>query len=146
LNLIALQGTKILGDREIRYRRCAITKDTPRTHTFTRIIKYTGTLASPEWKDIEPGRVFSFPRHLVKNAQSQKDKFEMLCRVVADISGAPCTSKLAGGKKTYRRDYDIILLVGLTELKAQIGWINSKTVRARFFLRILIYPIRLPHM
>jgi len=46
---------------------------------------------------------------------------------------------------TYRRDYAIILLVGLTELKAQIGWVDSKTVRAHFFLRVLIYPIRLPH-
>ena len=35
----------------------------------------------------------------------------------------------------YTRDFDVILLVGLTELKAQIGWIDSETVRAYIFLR-----------
>jgi len=28
----------------------------------------------------------------------------------------------------YERKYNVILLVGLTELKAQIGWIDSETV------------------
>lgn len=32
------------------------------------------------------------------------------------------------GKMCYTRSFDVILLVGLTELKAQIGWIDSKTV------------------
>jgi len=27
----------------------------------------------------------------------------------------------------YIREFEVILLVGLTELKAQIGWINSAT-------------------
>ena len=36
---------------------------------------------------------------------------------------------------SYRRTCDIILLVGLTELKAQVGWIDSKTVR---LMRILL--------
>jgi hypothetical protein len=29
----------------------------------------------------------------------------------------------------YTREYDVVLLVGLTELKAQIRWIDSVTVR-----------------
>jgi hypothetical protein len=36
----------------------------------------------------------------------------------------------------YRRDYNVILLVGLTELKAQIGWIDAKTVRAHLVLYV----------
>ena len=35
---------------------------------------------------------------------------------------------------SYRRVCDVILLVGLTELKAQVCWIDSKTVR---LIRIL---------
>jgi len=31
---------------------------------------------------------------------------------------------------SYRRKYEVVLLVGLTELKAQVSWIDSKTVRA----------------
>ena len=33
----------------------------------------------------------------------------------------------------YTRDFDFILLVGLTELKAQIGWVDSVTVRSKKF-------------
>jgi len=58
------------------------------------------------------------------------DKFETLCHIVADISAAPYTSKVGiFGRRCYSWDYDIILLVGLMELKAQIHWIDSRTVR-----------------
>ena len=59
------------------------------------------------------------------------DKFETLCRVEADISNAPYTISSATGMG-YRRDYNVIFLVGLTELKAQVSWIDSTTVRAPF--------------
>jgi len=139
---IALQGTRILEEREIRCELCMVAEDAPPQHTNSRFVKYTGDLALPVWEDAEPGRVFSFPWYLVKNAQSQKDKFETLCRVMADISSAPYTSKLLEtGKTVYERCYGIILLVGLTELKAQIGWIDSETVRAHLFLLVPIYLI-----
>ena len=32
------------------------------------------------------------------------------------------------GSIYYRRSFDVILLVGLTELKAQIAWVDSVTV------------------
>jgi len=90
--------------------------------------------------------VFSFPCYLVKSAQSQKDKFETLCRVKADISSAPYTSKLTEtGKMAYERKHEVILLVGLTELKAQVSWIDSKTVRVHLDLHLPIYLIRFPH-
>ena len=31
----------------------------------------------------------------------------------------------------FSRKYDVVLLVGLTELKAQIRWTDSRTVRIR---------------
>jgi len=71
-----------------------------------------------------------FPGYLVKSAQGGKDKFQMLCHVKADISSAPYTAKYVGpGKIGYMRRHDVILLVGLTELKAQVAWTDSKTVR-----------------
>jgi len=146
-NSIALQGTKILENREIRHRRSATTADTPRKRTFTRIVKYTGSSASPEWEDVEPGRVLSFPCYFVESTQSQKDKFETLCRVEADLSRAPLTSKLVGtGKMAYKRYYEIILLVGLTELKAQVGWVDSETVRAHPVLHVTVDLIRPSHI
>ena len=63
------------------------------------------------------------------NTHNIKD-FETLCHVVADISAAPCKlTRGRPGKVCYSREYEVVLLVGLTELKAQIRWIDSKTVR-----------------
>ena len=63
-------------------------------------------------------------------AHHPTDKFETLCYIVADLSTAPFTFKLGkSGIMCYSRSYDVVLLVGLTELKAQIRWIDSSTVR-----------------
>ena len=68
LTTVALQGTKVLEDREIRLRFSSCAEDTPPQHATPGITKYTGALANPEWKDIEPGRVFAFPWYLIKGA------------------------------------------------------------------------------
>jgi len=137
----ALQGTKVLEDREIRSDFCLTSKDTPPQRAFPSILKYTGTLAAPKWTDVEPGRVFSFPWYLAKSAQSPKGKFETLCHVEADISNAPLISQHTTGGMSYRRDCDVIILVGLTELKAQVSWIDKRTVRAHLLLCVPIYLI-----
>ena len=129
LNPVALQGTKVLEDREIRHGFGWVSEDAPPRYLSPKVVKYTGALAAPEWTDIKQGRLFSCSCYLVKGAQSEKDKFETLCHVKADVSTAPYTSSFAMGKMGYNRKYDMILLVGLTELKAQISWIDSNTVR-----------------
>ena len=145
LDLIPLQGTKILEDREVRHSFCVSAKGAPPQHGTARIIKYTGALASPEWKDVEPGSVF-LPLVPREKHSKPKDKFEKLCSVKADISSAPYTSKLVEtGKMGYERKYEVILLVGLTELEAQVSWIDSEMVRAHLVLRVPVYLIRLPH-
>lgn len=58
----------------------------------------------------------------------------MLCCIEADLSAAPYKSKQMTTGMRYKRNYDVVLLVGLTELKAQVSWIDSKTVRARIVL------------
>ena len=131
LDFTILQGTKVLKDHEIRRSFNVTTQGNPPRHTSPRISKYTGDLVSPKWVDIEPGRVFIFPWHLMKSSQSPKDNFETLCYVKADISSASCTPHYSQTRGMgYRRNYDIILLVGLTEFKAQVCWIDSETVRA----------------
>lgn len=62
------QGTKVLEDREIRLRFSCSTEGTPPQQAYQGVTKYTGALATPEWKDIEPGRVLTFPLYLVKDA------------------------------------------------------------------------------
>ena len=49
----------------------------------------------------------------------------MLCTIEADLSQAPMYKvqpKNAKGKEVCYVDYDIILLFGMTELKAQVAW------------------------
>ena len=94
----------------------------PPQHALSAIKKYTGVVISPEWDDVEPGRVLPFPLYPVESVQSRADKFQTLCRVRADISSAPYTSNNRIGGTGYQRRYNVILLVGLTELKAQISW------------------------
>ena len=145
MNFVALQGTQVLEDREIRLNFCSVAEGSPPQWASSPITKYTGALTAPEWEDVEPGRVFNFPRYLVKMTRSEKDKFETLCRVKADISSAPYTTNCAApGRTGYRRVYDIILLMGLTELKAQVSWIDSRTVRAHIVLHVFIHLTRLP--
>ena len=64
-------------------------------------------------------------------AYDQKDRFETLCHVAADVTAAPSTLKIGkSGKVCYYREYNVVLLVGLTELKAQIRWTDAITVSA----------------
>ena len=140
-----MQGTKVLEDREIRHSFRWVTEDGPAQHVLPRIVKYTGILTAPEWQDVEQGKALSFPWYLVRSAQSQIDKFETLCHVKADVSTAPHTSKYTTGKMTYQRNFDVILLVGLTELKAQVSWTDSIDVRAHIILRVSIYLTQFPY-
>jgi len=72
--------------------------------------------------------------------RSKKDKFETLCYVKADISNAPYTTNyIAPGRTGYKREYDVVLLVGLTELKAQVSWTDSRTVRAHIILHVFLH-------
>ena len=65
------------------------------------------------------------------------DNFQTLCHIVADISAAPATLQRGTlGQICYTREYDVVLLVGLTELKAQIRWTDSATVRICHLFRL----------
>ena len=80
--------------------------------------------------DIQPSMSFDLVMPSIPSAHNQIAKFETLCHVVADISGAPFTiQRGTSGTICYCGEYDIVLLVGLTELKAQIRWTDSTTVR-----------------
>ncbi|KAK0222693.1 hypothetical protein EDD85DRAFT_959951 [Armillaria nabsnona] len=73
----------------------------------TNILYYHGTTQNPQWIDVEP------------------DMYPVLCTVTADTREAAKGLKLQrrpDGKSYFQLGYDIILLFGKTELKAQICW------------------------
>lgn len=73
---------------------------------------YRGKAGDPAWTDVEP------------------EMFSKLCTVYADTSRAQKHKKKGPMGHFFRAEYKVILLCGLTELKAQISWIeNGKEVR-----------------
>lgn len=56
------------------------------------------------------------------------EMFSTLCTVVADTSKVAKTlpaKRGVNGARYYRQDFKVILLFGLTELKAQISWVED---------------------
>jgi hypothetical protein len=79
--------------------------------------------------DIEPSMAFTFVVVPVSDTHSSKDGFKTLCHVFADISTAPFTRKVGkSGKICFEREYDIVLLVSVMGVKAQVRWFDCTTV------------------
>ena len=70
-----------------------------------------------------------------------EDNYTKLCTIEADFSGVPLLPQpTATGRGTfYRIRYDIILLFGMTELKAQIAW--KENVSGSKFIFFLNKPL-----
>lgn len=77
----------------------------------------------------------------MKNAESQIDEFKTWCRVKADISKDPYTTNHATMDR--RRECDMVLLMDLPKRKAQVCWIDPRTVCGRLVPDAFPYLIRL---
>jgi hypothetical protein len=71
-----------------------------------RLECYRGSLSDPKWVD------------------QDRSSFSTLCTIRADLSEAveDLVKKKASGQVYYQLDYDVIVLFGLTELKAYLSW------------------------
>ncbi|KAH9924777.1 uncharacterized protein B0H18DRAFT_1011158 [Fomitopsis serialis] len=78
-------------------------------HTISAdVISYRGDKANPEWKDEEP------------------DMFSTLCTIKAVPAISSWQKKNDGSIGPYwSQNYNVILLLGLTEMKAQITWLEN---------------------
>ena len=72
MSSVALQGTKVLEDQEIRLSRAIATEGAPATRSSSKITKYTGESTAPEWKDVEPGRAWFLPISCSKRLQRKR--------------------------------------------------------------------------
>ncbi|KAJ6528778.1 hypothetical protein DFH09DRAFT_1327598 [Mycena vulgaris] len=74
-----------------------------------QILRYLGQDDDPTWMDVDPGQ------------------YSVLCTIRADTSQAAKTLKRREGARGvyYRLDTDVVLSFGLTELKAQIAWLEN---------------------
>ena len=89
-----------------------------------RLMCYRGSLSDIKWVDQDPCELFSFySLHLVL-MWSISAAFSTFCIIRADLSKATkdLITKNAGGRVYYQLDYDVIILLGLTEPQAYLGW------------------------
>ncbi|KAF8132019.1 hypothetical protein EV363DRAFT_1479998 [Boletus edulis] len=105
---ILLKGVQVSEQQEFRqsfFREGNLSSEL--AHVNASILAYRGDLPDPAWKDKEPTR------------------FTTLCNVFADTSAIAHSLRPQrghGGDNYYSLYFDVILLLGLTELKAQISW------------------------
>lgn len=84
---IALQGTKVLEDREVRASFRRVAEDSPERQLYTSIVKYSGTRTAPEWMDIEPGIMFVF--NYITMSTQVKQTSSRHCAKYGQISPPP---------------------------------------------------------
>ena len=88
---------------------------------------YRGKLQSPVLGDSEPG-TSSTMVELFLQAKKTTEMFTTLCTVTADTSQMAKrlqARRNSNGAKYYHQSYSVVLLFGLTELKAQISWMED---------------------
>ena len=86
---------------------------------------YRGAVVAPTWKDVDTGQyLFGLQLRNITYIIGSIDNYMQLCTIEVDLSYLPLSpqSSYAWGGTYYRLDYDIILLFGLTELKAMVAW------------------------
>jgi len=109
------KGTVVSEAKE--FRKDFVTECAERTSCdtiATEIVCYRGNASNPRWTDSEPGM------------------FSNLCTVHADTSQVSKTlSPRRGfaGLQFYRQQFSIVLMFGMTELQAQIGWMEDGAER-----------------
>ena len=119
---------------------CAVRVGAPEKDIMVEIIKYDGGRKEPQWMDVQQSMTFCSMVICELGTHSPKGKFEVLCHVAASLSGAPCELERGRfGKMCYIRTFDVVLLVGLTELKAEIRWFDTIAVRVHESLRLSLF-------
>ena len=96
---------------------------------------YRGRAAkAPQWLDLDQGSSFHCAREdgCGSPTNAPTEFFEDNCEVFADLASLKSHLKPLwnGGKEYFRFEMDVVLLFGLTELKAYIAW--KEDVRFKF--------------
>jgi hypothetical protein len=120
------QGTQVSELREFRRTFYQHMKSRNECNSFSvDIICYKGALKEPQWRDIEPCMtVHCYCR--LKLISSNPASFSTLCKIHADLSKLSRTLRPRKSSLDrsdyYTIDFEVIMLFGLTELKALVSW------------------------
>ncbi|KAJ7157455.1 hypothetical protein C8R46DRAFT_1178680 [Mycena filopes] len=125
-SVILNKDTRVSANKEFRQKYTQSQHDRANLRSVTiPILCYQGRDQDPRWTDIEG------------------DKYPVLCMVHADTSQISRTLKPQHGQSGiyYRLEFDVVLSLGLTELKAQIAWIENGVEKR--YAHILPIPARI---
>ncbi|KJA20620.1 hypothetical protein HYPSUDRAFT_141909 [Hypholoma sublateritium FD-334 SS-4] len=136
-DIILPKNTQISEQKEFRN---SFSEYFDESHRFSDIYKsevwcYRGLVTQPKWKDVDRSK------YLPSFAYLMAYNYTKLCTVDVKLSGVPLTQlRKADGSGTYHvMTFDIILIFGLTELKAQVAW-QDKTVSITSSAKIVYDP------
>lgn len=100
---ILRKGTRVSEEKEFARSLCHVWRERGDQITAD-VVRYTGEGGYPRWTDMEP------------------DKFDTLCEITGDVSDIPMVAQCGRKGIYYQQDYNVVLLFGLTELKAELRW------------------------
>ena len=88
----------------------------------------------PKWKDVD-SRTSPFTQSIFFLYLYSSDNYTLLCTIQVDVSEIPAvrSAKINGSGVYFVLNYEVILIFGLTELKAQVAWLD-RNVRISFTL------------
>ncbi|KAF5314542.1 hypothetical protein D9611_007017 [Ephemerocybe angulata] len=123
-NTVLPRGTKVTEATEFRSSYCQLFQSKEDFRAFTsQVWSYRGDLPEPKWRDVD------------------SDSYVLVCTIkvdVEDILKHAKSYRQKGSKgKFYKLEYDVILLLGLIEFKAQIAWKEKGGVERRSPAKIL---------
>jgi len=105
-SVILPKHTQISETKEFKRKYHKLEESKREFNSVLNVWSYRGVLSEPKWKDIDP------------------ENYKRVCTIDVNLSHLPTTklSKPSGRGHYYRIDYEIVLLFGLTELKAVVAW------------------------
>ncbi|KAH9924775.1 uncharacterized protein B0H18DRAFT_1119791 [Fomitopsis serialis] len=107
--ILTRKGTSVTEEREFSYPLVTYQRKISRhgTSISADVTAYRGDQTDPQWMDDEP------------------DEFYTLCRITA-TPAFDSWKRHSGAKGPYwSTEFEVILLLGLTEMKAQIAWVEN---------------------
>ncbi|KAH9946441.1 hypothetical protein B0H21DRAFT_693711 [Amylocystis lapponica] len=113
-SVILPKGVRTRENEEKRHLFVRTARQPSALHAIiAEITCYRGRNRDPIWTDIEPGQ------------SGHPEMFSDVCTVHADTSQVIQTMQHGPNGAYYALEFEIILLCGLTELKAQISWVED---------------------
>ena len=101
------------------------------------VLCYRGLGKDPRWTDVNPGTLFYGSRGIIRRTHLtthilSTELYTPLCTIFADTSKVARFPQEGPNGTFYVQKFKIVLLCGLTELRAQISW----TENVRFCVQI----------